>query len=105
MKKLKNHYLKNTNKPIDFLTNVPANVSYLSKKSNFKLKSKKINLYYNKKFHHIYINNSIQKDYYEDYLMTNSYSNSMQKLQAQQLNKLIKIYNGERERGGGEYEK
>jgi SAM-dependent methyltransferase len=92
MKKFKNHHLKNRNKPIDFLTNVPANVSYLSKKPNFKIKSKKINFYYNKKFHHIYINNTIHKDYYEDYLMTNSYSNQMQTLQAQQLNKLIKIY-------------
>ena len=92
MKKLKNNYLKSINKPIDFLTNVPANVSYLSKKPNYKIKSKKINLYYNKKFHHIYINNTIQRDYYEDYLMTNSYSNQMQKLQSHQLKKLIKIY-------------
>lgn len=98
MKKIKNHYFKNRNKPTDFLNNVPANVSYLSKKPNFKIKSKKINLYYNKKFHHIYIKNTIQRDYYEDYVMTNSYSNQIQKLQARQLNKLIKIY----KEGGGD---
>ena len=78
------------------LDRIPQNMSYLADSPNFKLGFDKIDLKWSKEIQHIHIDNNISSvgggSYYDDYLMTTSYSNQIQKLQKQQLDKLISIY-------------
>ena len=77
------------------LDRVPINVSYLADIPNYKLSSDKIDLNWNKEIQHIHIGDNISVNdgkYYDNYLMTTSYSNEIQKLQKQQLERLISIY-------------
>lgn len=83
---------KHSYKLVGSLNRVPLNVSYLSDRPNFQLKSNKIDIKWNKKIQHININNNLKNSYYDDYLMTNSHSKKIRRLQQEQLKKLIKIY-------------
>ena len=89
MFKYKNNY---SYKLVGSLNRVPSNVSYLSDRPNFQLDSNKIDIKWNKEIQHININNNLKNNYYDDYLMTNSHSKKIQRLQQEQLKKLIKIY-------------
>jgi SAM-dependent methyltransferase len=79
-------------KLIGSLDGVPLNVSYLADRPNFQLDSDKIDFKWNKKIQHINIENNLKDDYYDNYLMTSSYSEKNQLLQQDQLNKLINTY-------------
>ena len=86
---------KNKSKFVGSLDKVPLNVSYLADSANFKLGLDKINLMWNKEIQHIHIGDNISLEegkYYDNYLMTTSYSKEIQKLQKKQLEKLISIY-------------
>ena len=85
---------KNKNKwrLVGSLNQVPANVSYLADKANFQLSSAKIDLKWNADIQHIHIENNLKNDYYDDYLMTTSYSKKIQQLQERQLERMIDIY-------------
>lgn len=78
------------------LDHVPQNMSYLADSPNIKFDFKQLDLKWNEEIQHIHIDNNISSvdggSYYDDYLMTTSYSKQIQKLQKQQLDKLISIY-------------
>ena len=74
---------------------VPLNVSYLADSADYKLSSDKIDLNWNREIQHLHIGDNIsakEGKYYDNYLMTTSYSESIQKLQKHQLERLISIY-------------
>jgi SAM-dependent methyltransferase len=73
---------------IGSLTMVPQNVSYLAVNSDVEMKSTKIEFFWNRAIQHLSIDVSLKFDYYEDYLMTTTYSSTMQKLQEAQSIKL-----------------
>ncbi len=77
------------------LDRVPLNVSYLADSADYKLSSDKIDLNWNREIQHLHIGDNIsakEGKYYDNYLMTTSYSESIQKLQKHQLERLISIY-------------
>lgn len=87
---------KSNYKLVGLLDRIPPNVSYLADSPNFKLVSDKIDLKWSGEIQHIHIENNISSinggNYYDDYLMTTSYSSQIQKLQQRQLETLINIY-------------
>jgi cyclopropane fatty-acyl-phospholipid synthase-like methyltransferase len=92
MKMFKN---KSNYKFVGSLDRVPLNVSYLADSANSELSSDKIDLKWNEEIQHIHIGDNISaKDgkYYDNYLMTTSYSDTIQELQKQQLERLMSIY-------------
>lgn len=78
-------------KKIAHMEEVPDNVSFLAETPNFKIRLTEIDVFYDAKTQHSTISNFQKNDYYEDYLMTTTYSKSMQELQADQANKLSMI--------------
>lgn len=75
-------------KKIAHMEEVPDNVSFLAETANYKIRLTEIDIFYNVKTQHSTISNFQKNEYYEDYLMTTTYSESMQALQADQVNKL-----------------
>ncbi len=77
---------------ICYLNNVPENVSYLAIEANKKMAHSNIFFKWNSRFQHLKIENFQPSNYYEDYLMTTSYSSKMQDLQSMQVDRLIQLY-------------
>jgi SAM-dependent methyltransferase len=73
---------------IAHIDNVPENVSFLADTPNFKIDLTEIDIFYDKNKQHSTISNFQKNGYYEEYLMTTTYSSSMQNLQAEQITKL-----------------
>lgn len=73
---------------IGCLENVPENVSYLAERSNSNSRLVQIDLVYDSQIQHLKISNYQPPEYYEDYFMTATYSQSMQALQESQASKL-----------------
>lgn len=74
------------------LDQVPANVSYLAPEPNKKMDLQSIYLRWSSQTQHLKIENFQPSEYYEDYLMTTSYSKQMQELQSNQVDRLIKLH-------------
>ncbi len=72
------------------LTNVPPCVSFLATKPNVLVPPKTLDLK-PKKFH-VKCTNHVTPDYYENYVMTTTYSETMQDLQKEQALKLFNYY-------------
>lgn len=73
------------------LQNVPQNVSFLSSEPEEKAELTTIGFHWEPKTHHLRISNFKTPDYYLDYLMTTTYSSTMQELQANQAQKLSEL--------------
>ena len=82
------------------MQNVPDNVSFLAQTPNYNIELTEIDIFYDAKTQHSTISNFQKNEYYEDYLMTTTYSESMQKLQAHQVDKLSKLVELEMSRKG-----
>lgn len=76
------------------LKDVPRNVSFLSQSPNKVLEPCEIRLCFEKKHFHAQIEDNLPKKYYEDYLMTASYSPKMQEHQAAQATRLSELTEG-----------
>jgi SAM-dependent methyltransferase len=76
-------------KAVVTLRNVPSNVSYLSDKPGEEFANADVKIFWNPHTQHAHIDSDIESSYYEDYVMTTSYSNAMQRLQTAQLDRLI----------------
>lgn len=76
------------------LKDVPQNVSYLGIFPFDSLEPAKIDILWNSKSKHLSITNYQPQEYYENYLMTTTYSPAIQKLQEEQVRKLIKFSAG-----------
>ena len=75
---------------ISFLR-LPSNVSVLSIQPNSDNKISKGLFVFNLDLSHGSLSSNLPADYYDDYLMTNSFSESMQQLQANQASELSKL--------------
>jgi SAM-dependent methyltransferase len=73
------------------MNNVPGNVSYLSPTPNEQFPNTTIEFFWNEEVRHGKILNYQPPAYYQDYLMTTTYSAAMQNLQANQAAKLRKL--------------
>jgi SAM-dependent methyltransferase len=80
------------NKKVGVLENVPNNVSYLSKKKNELVEKADIIIKFNEEIQHTSIENYKEREYYEDYFMTLSYSNDIQNLQNKQITRLLLLH-------------
>ena len=74
------------------LQKVPICVSYLAKSKNHRTQLKTLNLSIRPKTFHVKCNNHVAKDYYDNYVMTTTYSQTMQDLQKNQALKLFGYY-------------
>lgn len=90
-KKIKCKQSDNTIEKIGTLKRVPENVSYLTSGINKKLPLIDINIFWNNSIQHLTITNYQPSVYYRYYVMTTSYSNTMQKLQKKQARKLYEL--------------
>lgn len=77
------------------LTDMPQNVSFLAPAPNFVFPHHNICLWHESGSGHTRIENGQPDDYYEDYLMTATYSEKMQRHQADQASRLVSLYPGE----------
>lgn len=73
---------------------VPANVSFLSPIPCDDLQHSSIGFKWHSSTQHLSIENYQPPSYYEDYLMTASYSDKMQALQKSQVKKLLELHEG-----------
>ncbi len=90
MKKSKNILIENS-KVVGELKNVPKNVSFLSSIPNQDFQRTKIVLNWTNYLQHGFINNLLDDSHYDDYLMTTTFSDKMQRLQENQLENLLSI--------------
>lgn len=81
------------------LRNVPHNVSFLGLKPGDSLSKSTISLQWHESVRHLSITNFQDAEYYEDYFMTTTYSESMQALQESQIQRFIDLTNGRCENG------
>jgi SAM-dependent methyltransferase len=71
---------------------VPENVSFLAANANTKIPLSDLTLKWHPHSHHISIDNFQPQSYYEEYLMTATYSQIIQELQRSQMEKLISLH-------------
>lgn len=71
------------------LDKVPSDVSRLTNVPNVSISLSEIELFWNSVTQHAFIENLLPLDYYEDYLMTTSYSKSILDLQKNQIEKFF----------------
>lgn len=76
------------------MTNVPFDVSRLAAQPNQPNQPAKIGFRWHAPSQHTTIENYQPPSYYEDYIMTNTYSDAMQRLQAGQMERLLSLREG-----------
>jgi SAM-dependent methyltransferase len=74
------------------LDNVPNNVSFLASEPGVIMNDSTIHFKWHASSQHLVIENSQPPSYYEDYVMTTTYSDKMQSLQRVQMEKLVRFY-------------
>jgi SAM-dependent methyltransferase len=74
------------------LDRVPENVSYLTTSPNEHMPHSTIGFKWHDRLQHLTIENFQPPNYYEDYVMTATYSEKMQALQRAQMEKLVKLH-------------
>jgi len=74
------------------LTKVPHCVSFLAMERDFSAPLKTLDLTIKPKKFHVKCTNHVTLDYYENYVMTTTYSQTMQDLQKEQASKLFNYY-------------
>ncbi len=71
---------------------VPENVSFLTPNANTKIPLSDLTFKWHPHSHHISIDNFQPQSYYEEYLMTTTYSQIIQDLQRSQMEKLFSLH-------------
>ena len=80
--------------PQGSLKNVPSNVSFLAHEQGVGMNVSTIHFKWHASSQHLAIDNFQPPSYYEDYIMTATYSDKMQSLQCGQMDKLVGYYEG-----------
>lgn len=71
------------------VNNVPSDVSFLAPGKNLSKPLSSISIHWNKDYQHGFIDGFQTSEYYEDYLMTSTCSQSIQRLQLSQVDSLV----------------